>query len=138
MHGFTFQIDMEEERLIPSEEKKFQRPKSSPSAHDTVTGSVAVRRPFTASSISGGADLPHKLVQDGDASLQDMDETSRKQIIKERSESVGKSEALVHDNVKTKMVNEGWTDGDDNAVMVGFSSLNEQALDENPLRYCKK
>ena len=94
-------INMEEERLIPSEEKKFQRPKSSPSARDTVTGSVAVRRPFTASSVSGGVDLlPRKLVQDGGASLQDMDETSRKQIIDESSDSVGKSEALVHDNVK--------------------------------------
>ena len=126
------------EELLPSKERKFQsRPRSSPSTRDT--GPVAVRRPATStsSSISGGIDLPYE-GQDGGASLQARDETSHKQTIKENSESVGKlkSEALVHDSVRTNKVNEGWTVGDD--VMAGYSSLNEQVLDENQPRYCKE
>lgn len=139
---------MEEERLIPPQERKSQsRPKSSPSSRDTSL--IVVRRPATASSVSGASNLHPIRGQNGGTSLMARDE---KQTIKEKGyESERKSETLVHDGVSTSKIDEGWTEGnteggDAITGMTEFSSsftcgrqnVNKQTPYESPPKYCKR
>ena len=137
---------MEEERLIPPQERKPQsKPKSSPSARNTSP--QIVHRPAMASStsVSGASNLHSIRGQNGGATLVARDE---KQTIKEKSyESRRKSEAFVHDGLSTSKVDEGWTEGNmegDDAItgMTEFSSsftyVNEQTPYESPPKYCRR
>ena len=140
---------MEEERLIPPQERKPRsRPRSSPSSRDTNLV-VVVRRPATArlSRVSGASDLRSTRGQDGGASLQTRDELQTEKE-EETRESGGKEEAFVHnDGVGITKVDEGWKEGytagsDDNAGMAEYSSsfthVNEQIPYESPPKYCKR
>ena len=125
---------MEGERQIPSPKRKSRsRPRSSPSA-------VIVRRPATAKVIrvSGAGDSDQN---SGDGSLLERDE---KQTVKVMSESGGNAEALVQDKMRSKTIDEGWTEtnvkagGYDDSGNSYITHLNEQIPYESPPRYCKK
>lgn len=130
--------NMEEEKLIPSPRRKsWSRPRSSPSASDKSP--VILRRPATAKVIrvSGAGDSDQN---SGDGSLLERDE---KQTVKMMSELGGNTEALVQDKMRSKMIDEGWTEtnvkagGYDDAGNSYITHMNEQIPYENPPRYCK-
>ena len=146
------EINMEEERLIPPQERKPRsRPRSSPSSRDTNL--VVVRRPATArfSRVSDASDLRSTRGQDGGASLQTRDELQNEKE-EETHESGEKQEAFIHnDSVGITKVDEGWIEGytarafgDDNPGMAdpefssSFTQVNEQIPYESPPKYCKR
>jgi hypothetical protein len=145
--------NMEEGRLIPPLERKPQsRPKSSPGGtHDARPVKIGVRRPATASRVSGTRDLHSVRDQNVGASLLIRGEMSREQLgadKKESRESGGKPDTFVHDDgVGTNKVGEGWTEenepgNNDNAEMAeygtSFTRMNEQIPYESPPKYCEK
>ena len=139
--NYQTEMNMEEEKLILSRERKSQsRPRSSPSVHDTSI--VVIRRPATAASrVINAGDPPSYRGQNAGDSLQ-----ARNEIKEKAQESGEKPEALIHDDVRTSKVDEGWTEGimalggEDNAEIANynpFTQINEQIPYESPPRYCK-
>ena len=135
---------MEEEKLIyPKERKPQSRPKSSPSTHDTSP--VAAWRPATAASrvVGTGDPLSHGKGQNIEDSLHDQARDEKQNINEKAHESGIKSEVLVHVDVKTSKVDEGWTEGnmaggDDNTGMVNYNLFTQMIPYESPPKYCKR